>query len=68
MQSMKGLSEFGNMKKNINSTNIQKLTSQMSKLVDSRMLNHMGGASGLSSMIRQYQQGSRRDRLLSDDE
>ncbi|CAF1314832.1 unnamed protein product [Rotaria sordida] len=62
MERMKGLSKFGNMQRNINSINMQRITSQMSELIDPGVLSHMGGTSGLSSMIRQLQQSSRTDR------
>ncbi|CAF1447765.1 unnamed protein product [Rotaria sordida] len=62
MKPMKGLSKFGNMQRNINSINMQRITSQMSELIDPGVLSHMGGTSGLSSMIRQLQKSSRTDR------
>ncbi len=74
MGGIKGLFKSGDMTKNVNPTQMQKLNSQMSKLIDPRILHqigqlkffllirrssieYLGGTSGLSSMMRQFQQG-----------
>ncbi|CAF3946730.1 unnamed protein product [Rotaria magnacalcarata] len=57
MGGIKGLFKSGDMTKNVNPTQMQKLNSQMSKLIDPRILHQIGGTSGLSSMMRQFQQG-----------
>ncbi|CAF2841295.1 unnamed protein product [Rotaria sp. Silwood2] len=46
MHGIKGLFDLGNMKKTVNPAEMQKLTSQMNKLIDSKILNHMGGGPG----------------------
>ncbi|CAF0813666.1 unnamed protein product [Adineta ricciae] len=57
MGGIKGLFKQGDMTKNVNPTQMQKLNSQMSKLIDPRILHQIGGSSGLQSMMRQFQQG-----------
>jgi len=77
MGGIKGLFKSGDMAKNVNPTQMQKLNSQMSKLIDPRILHqigkfklrfflfdkisflfeYLGGTSGLSTMMRQFQQG-----------
>ncbi|CAF1311889.1 unnamed protein product [Rotaria sordida] len=55
MGSLHGLLESGNEKRNIRSTEMQKLTSHMSKVIAPRVLNRIGGASSLSSIMQQVQ-------------
>ncbi|CAF0806738.1 unnamed protein product [Didymodactylos carnosus] len=49
--------ESGDMTKNVNQTQIAKLNSQIGKLIDPRILHQIGGMGGLSTMMRQFQQG-----------
>uniref|UniRef100_A0AAZ3PW17 Signal recognition particle 54 kDa protein n=1 Tax=Oncorhynchus tshawytscha TaxID=74940 RepID=A0AAZ3PW17_ONCTS len=48
----------GDMSKNVNPSQMAKLNQQMAKMMDPRVLHHMGGMSGLQSMMRQFQQGA----------
>uniref|UniRef100_A0A0M3HN49 Signal recognition particle 54 kDa protein n=2 Tax=Ascaris TaxID=6251 RepID=A0A0M3HN49_ASCLU len=59
MGSMKGLFKNGDMNtKNINPSQLQKLNQQMAKMMDPRVLQHMGGMGGLQNMMRQLQGAS----------
>uniref|UniRef100_A0AC34QAX1 Signal recognition particle subunit SRP54 n=1 Tax=Panagrolaimus sp. JU765 TaxID=591449 RepID=A0AC34QAX1_9BILA len=53
MGSMKGL--FSNNAKNINPAQMGKLNQQLSKMVDPRVLQQMGGQGGLQNMLQQLQ-------------
>lgn len=44
--------------KNINPSQLQKLNQQMAKMMDPRVLQHMGGMGGLQNMMRQLQGAS----------
>lgn len=48
----------GDMSKNVNPSQLAKLNQQMAKMMDPRVLHHMGGMAGLQSMMRQFQQGA----------
>uniref|UniRef100_A0A8C4H7F9 Signal recognition particle 54 kDa protein n=1 Tax=Dicentrarchus labrax TaxID=13489 RepID=A0A8C4H7F9_DICLA len=48
----------GDMSKNVNPSQMAKLNQQMAKMMDPRVLHHMGGMAGLQSMMRQFQQGA----------
>uniref|UniRef100_A0A0N5ABH7 Signal recognition particle 54 kDa protein n=1 Tax=Syphacia muris TaxID=451379 RepID=A0A0N5ABH7_9BILA len=59
MGSMKGLFKNGDMNaKNINPSQMQKLNQQMAKMMDPRVLQHMGGIGGLQNMMKQLQGAS----------
>ncbi|XP_028033905.1 signal recognition particle 54 kDa protein [Bombyx mandarina] len=58
MGGIKGLFKGGDMAKNVNQTQMVKLNQQMAKMMDPRLLQQMGGMSGLHNMMRQLQQGS----------
>uniref|UniRef100_A0AAZ3RCI0 Signal recognition particle 54 kDa protein n=1 Tax=Oncorhynchus tshawytscha TaxID=74940 RepID=A0AAZ3RCI0_ONCTS len=58
MGGIKGLFKGGDMSKNVNPSQMAKLNQQMAKMMDPRVLHHMGGMSGLQSMMRQFQQGA----------
>lgn len=55
MGGVKGLFKGGDMAKNVNQMQMQKLNQQMAKMIDPRVLQQMGGMSGLQSMMRQIQ-------------
>ncbi|CAF3639266.1 unnamed protein product [Rotaria sp. Silwood1] len=59
MTGVKGLSKSGDMTKNVNSTQVQKLDSQMSKLINPRILHQISG----TLMMQQFQQDSESDGL-----
>ncbi|PNF23601.1 Signal recognition particle 54 kDa protein [Cryptotermes secundus] len=58
MGGIKGLFKGGDMAKNVNQAQILKLNQQISKMMDPRILQQMGGVSGLQNMMRQLQQGA----------
>ncbi|CAK9807359.1 Signal recognition particle 54 kDa protein [Anthophora retusa] len=58
MGGIKGLFKAGDMTKNVNSTQMAKLNHQMAKMMDPRVLQQMGGMSGLQNIIKQLQQGA----------
>jgi signal recognition particle subunit SRP54 len=55
MGGIKGLFKGGDMSKNVNPAQMAKLNQQMAKMMDPRVLQQMGGMSGLQSMMRQLQ-------------
>jgi len=55
MGGIKGLFKGGDIAKNVNSVQINKLNQQMAKMMDPRVLQQMGGISGLQGMMRQLQ-------------
>ncbi|GFS91351.1 signal recognition particle 54 kDa protein [Nephila pilipes] len=55
MGGIKGLFKGGDIAKNVNSVQINKLNQQMAKMMDPRVLQQMGGISGLQNMMRQLQ-------------
>ncbi|CAF1117063.1 unnamed protein product [Rotaria sp. Silwood1] len=63
MTGVKGLSKSGDMTKNVNSIQVQKLDSQMNKLINPRILYQISGTSGLALMMQQFQQDSESDGL-----
>jgi signal recognition particle subunit SRP54 len=58
MGGIKGLFKGGDMGKNVNPAQMAKLNQQMAKMMDPRVLQQMGGMSGLQNMMRQFQQGA----------
>lgn len=58
MGGIKGLFKGGDMAKNVNQMQMQKLNQQMAKMIDPRVLQQMGGMPGLQSMMRQLQNGA----------
>ncbi|XP_033635184.1 signal recognition particle 54 kDa protein-like [Asterias rubens] len=60
MGGIKGLfkGKGGDMAKNVNPAQMQKLNQSIAKAMDPRVLHHIGGMSGLQNMLRQFQQGS----------
>ncbi|XP_076068017.1 signal recognition particle 54k [Oratosquilla oratoria] len=57
MGGMKGLFKGGDMSKNVNQMQMTQLNQHMAKMMDPRVLQHMGGLKGLESMMKQLQQG-----------
>lgn len=56
MGGIKGLfSKNGDPTRNINPSQMTRIHQQMSRVIDPRILNQMGGASGLQSMMKQLQ-------------
>lgn len=55
MGGIKGLFKGGDMAKNVNPVQMAKLNQQMAKMMDPRVLQQLGGISGLQSMMRQLQ-------------
>lgn len=56
MGSMKGLFKGNDMApKNVNPAQMQKLNQHISKMIDPRILQQMGGAGGLGNMLKQFQ-------------
>lgn len=58
MGGIKGLFKGGDMAKNVNPAQMAKLNQQMAKMMDPRVLQQMGGMSGLQNMMRQLQSGA----------
>lgn len=58
MGGVKGLFKGGEMPRNINPSQMSRIQQQMSRAIDPRILNQMGGMNGLSNMMRQFQSGS----------
>ena len=57
MGGIKGLFK-GDPSKNMNPNQMQKLNQQMAKMIDPRVLNQMGGMTGLHKMMKDLQSGS----------
>ncbi|RWS06894.1 signal recognition particle subunit-like protein [Dinothrombium tinctorium] len=55
MGGIKGLFKGGDMSKNVNPSQMAKLNQQMAKMMDPRVLQQMGGMSGLQNMMKQLQ-------------
>lgn len=55
MGGIKGLFKGGDMSKNVNPVQLAKLNQQMAKMMDPRVLQQMGGMSGLQNMMKQLQ-------------
>ncbi|XP_046859050.1 signal recognition particle 54 kDa protein [Xenia sp. Carnegie-2017] len=55
MGGIKGLFKGGDMSRNINPSQFQRLNQQMARMMDPRVLQQMGGMQGLQSMMRQFQ-------------
>lgn len=55
MGGIKGLFKGGDMAKNVHPAQMAKLNHQMAKMMDPRVLQQMGGMSGLQNMMRQLQ-------------
>jgi len=58
MGGIKGLFKGGDMAKNVNPSQMNKLNQQMARMMDPRVLQQMGGMSGLQNMMRQFQAGA----------
>lgn len=58
MGGIKGLFKSGDLAKNVNPSQMAKLNQQMAKMIDPRILQQMGGMSGLQNMLRQFQSGT----------
>lgn len=58
MGGMKGLFKGGDMGRNVNPTQMAKLNQQMSKMIDPRVLQQMGGVGALQNLMRQVQSGA----------
>jgi len=56
MGGMKGLFKGGDMTKNVNPAQMAQLNQHMAKMMDPRVLQHMGGFKGLEQMMKQLQQ------------
>jgi signal recognition particle subunit SRP54 len=57
MGGVKGLFKGGEMPRNVNSAQMRSMQQQMSRVIDPRILNQMGGMSGLTNMMKQFQGG-----------
>lgn len=58
MGGVKGLfNKSGDMPRNINSAQMNRMQQQISRVIDPRILNQMGGMGGLSNMMKQLQSG-----------
>ena len=57
MGGVKGLFKNGEMPRNVNSVQMNRMQQQISRAIDPRILNQMGGMSGLQNMMRQFQAG-----------
>ncbi|EDV19625.1 signal recognition particle 54, partial [Trichoplax adhaerens] len=55
MGGIKGLFKGGDMNKNVNPSQMAKLNQQMSRMIDPRVLQQMGGMPGIQNMMRQFQ-------------
>jgi len=55
MGGIKGLFKGGDMGKNVNPAQMAKLNQQMAKMMDPRVLQQMGGMSGLQGIMKQFQ-------------
>ncbi|GAB6021717.1 Signal recognition particle [Chamberlinius hualienensis] len=55
MGGIKGLFKGGDMTKNVNQVQMNKLNQQMARMMDPRVLHQMGGVSGLQNMMRNLQ-------------
>ncbi|XP_076306075.1 signal recognition particle 54k [Tachypleus tridentatus] len=55
MGGIKGLFKGGDMGKNVNPAQMAKLNQHMAKMIDPKVLQQMGGMSGLQNMMRQLQ-------------
>jgi signal recognition particle subunit SRP54 len=58
MGGIKGLFKGGDMSKNVNPAQMNKLNQQMVKMMDPRVLQSMGGVAGLQNMMKKFQQGA----------
>ncbi|XP_022106982.1 signal recognition particle 54 kDa protein-like isoform X2 [Acanthaster planci] len=60
MGGIKGLfkGKGGDMAKNVNPAQMQKLNQSIAKAMDPRVLHQIGGVGGLQNMLRQFQQGA----------
>ncbi|KAL7672162.1 hypothetical protein ACOME3_007056 [Neoechinorhynchus agilis] len=57
MGGVKGLFKSGDISKNVNPSQMAKINSQMARMIDPRILHQIGGMNGLSSLMKQFQQG-----------
>jgi len=55
MGGIKGLFKGGDMAKNVNQVQMNKLNQQMARMMDPRVLHQMGGVAGLQNMMRNLQ-------------
>lgn len=58
MGGIKGLFKGGDMSKNVNPAQMAKLNQQVAKMMDPRVLQQMGGMSGIQNMMKQFQRGA----------
>lgn len=58
MGGIKGLFKGGDMAKNVNPSQMNKLNQQMAKMMDPRVLHQLGGMGGLQNMMKQFQGAS----------
>ncbi|XP_050521980.1 signal recognition particle 54 kDa protein [Daktulosphaira vitifoliae] len=58
MGGIKGLFKTGDMSKNVNPSQMAKLNQQITKMMDPRVLQQIGGMPGLQNVMRQLQQGA----------
>lgn len=58
MGGIKGLFKGGDMGKNVNPNQMAKLNQQMSKLMDPKVLQSMGGTAGIQNVLKKIQQGA----------
>lgn len=57
MGGIKGLFKGGDMAKNVNPMQMNKLNQQMARMMDPQILHRMGGMNGLQNMMKQIQSG-----------
>ena len=55
MGGVKGLFKGGDMNKNINPSQMNRMQQQLTKAIDPRILSQMGGMNGIQNMMRQFQ-------------
>ncbi|XP_071835133.1 signal recognition particle subunit SRP54-like [Apostichopus japonicus] len=58
MGGIKGLFKGGDMSKNVNPAQMQKLNQSIARAMDPRVLHQLGGMNGLQNMMKQFQQGA----------
>ena len=60
MGGVKGLFRGGDMmnSRNINPSQLNRMQQQISKVIDPRILNQMGGMNGIQNMMKQFQGGN----------
>lgn len=60
MGGMKGLFKGNDLARNVNPAQMNKLSAEMAKMIDPRVLQQMGGFSGIQNMMRQMNASGKR--------